>query len=95
MGSVGFVNRDTDDQNWALEARLDGNVIAKASGRATGTGGGGFWITGDQISGSTSFLGSGTAMAANTITLHGTGYSIHVSPSNIVFLALKVGTIRT
>jgi hypothetical protein len=94
MGSVGFVNQDTDDQSWGMQVLLDGNVVASASGRATGTGGGGFFITGDRISGSTSFLGSGTAAAADAITLRGSGYSIHVDPSNIVFLALKVGAIH-
>lgn len=95
MGSVGFVNQDTDDQSWGMQVRLGGKVVARASGRATGTGGGGFFITGDQISGSTSFLGSGSVAAPDTITLFGTGYSVHVDPTNIVLLALKVGTIHS
>lgn len=94
MASVGFANQDTDDQNWGMEIQMNGTAISQASGRAAGTGGGGVLITGDVISATTSLVASGIAATDSTITLHGSGYSIHVWPFNIVLVALKVGAIH-
>lgn len=88
MASIKFANFDSDDQDWSFLMKLDGAGLASANGRATGAGDAGIQ------NGYVYLCAAVDSPTGGMLILHGSGYSIHVFPGSLQFMASKVGIIH-